>query len=327
MAICRIYLFTYKRNYLLPRAVQSLVNQTLKDWICEIHNDGPSDTYPEKYIQSLKDSRFIIKNHPVNLGGTASFNLAFAGCDEKYASILEDDNWWEPVFLEEMTGLMNNKPELDIAWSNMNVWKEGEQNTWTNAGITVWPESADQMFTWPQPAQALGALHSIGAMMWRSINAPGYIIPKEVLLDSVELVRERAFKHPVYLHAKPLANFSITNTTNRSTESWKWTACQVMQLSSMVMASDQKKELFKHLLTNHQGKKSGTIVNFFLANLFYIKDGSLYQYFYLHDWLTCSRWLISNNFKLLKLKKHLKAQAAVYDFLLTNTRQRFKESV
>ena len=88
MAICRVYLFTYERNEMLKRAVNSLLKQTVTDWICEVHNDKPGDEFPSKYINSLNDNRFMIMDHAENLGTTRSFNLAFTGCREKYASML-----------------------------------------------------------------------------------------------------------------------------------------------------------------------------------------------------------------------------------------------
>lgn len=47
MAICRVYLCTYRRNNLLSRALNSLLAQTFKDWVCELHNDDPEDSFPE----------------------------------------------------------------------------------------------------------------------------------------------------------------------------------------------------------------------------------------------------------------------------------------
>lgn len=311
----------------MPRAMQSLLNQTLTDWVCEVHNDAPGDTFPGEYISSLNDDRFIIKNHPTNLGGTISFNLAFAGCEEKYASILEDDNWWEPGFLKAMTGIMDNNSSIDVAWSNMKVWTEGDGNTWTDTGNTTWSVQNDQSFTWPQPQQALGALHSTGAMMYRSINAPKYIIPNETLLDSVELVRERAFKHPIYLHSEVLANFSVTASTNRTGKSWKWVSTLIMQLGSMVMAADKKEEIFSSVLNYYRNDNPGAVVAFFLANRFFINDRSLYKYFSIKDWYSYTKWLIKNYFQLLKLKKYLHSQAGVYNFLLTKTRERYNDSI
>ncbi|MBB6110916.1 Glycosyltransferase involved in cell wall bisynthesis [Mucilaginibacter lappiensis] len=327
MVSCRIYLFTYKRNHLLPRAVESLINQTFQNWVCELHNDCPDDPFPAAYTESLNDPRFIMKNHTVNMGAVAGFNLAFAGCTEHYASILEDDNWWEPTFLEEMIALMENRPAVNISWSNMNLWQEKAGNEWQNTGNTIWPASAHTTtFSWPAQQQAISALHSTGAMLYRGKYAHHYIAPHETLLNAIELVRERAFEHPIILNHKPLANFAITINTNRSADPYPWIASQVMLLASYIEASGNDVAIIKEALSYHRQLKPNPMVNFFLADLFLLKNRSLYQYFNLSDWMVIGKWLIRNGHKLNYIKTYLASQKATYIFLLKHTRLRFQES-
>ena len=327
MPVCRIYFFTYNRNYLIARSIQGLLAQTCKNWVCEVHNDLPGDSFPAEFISTLNDDRFVMKDHPVNLGGTGSFNLAFKGCEEKYATILEDDNWWEPTFLEEMIAIMDEKPELDIAWSNMRIWKEYANNQWEDTGKTVWPLNNDKAFNWPQPQHALGAIYSNGAMLYKGAKAPGYLIPGSTLFDAMEMTRERAFKHPVYLNSKILANFSVTSSTTRSkNKPWQWTACQAMQLSSFVAASGKPAETFADTLNYYRQQSPSPVANFFLANIYLLKNKTLYKYFTLHDWYLFSRWLVKTNFKLISFKKYLREQSAVYNFLLTHTRNRYRDN-
>lgn len=326
MPRCRIYFFTYKRNYLISRSIESLLKQTFTDWICEIHNDCPDDKFPEEYITSLNDPRFIIKNHLTNLGPTKSFNLAYSGCSEEYATLLEDDNWWEPSFLAEMISIMDQKPNLEIAWSNMRVWKENLDNIWKDTGKTTWPEKANQLFSWQQNQQAIGALHSNGAMIYRGKNAKNYLIPEESLFDAVELIRERSFKHPIYLNSKILANFSITTLTNRNSDSWKWTACQAMLIASLIACSGNRVKTFQDTLSYYRLQKPSPVPVFFIANLFLIRNKSLYRYFNIFDWLTFIKWILGNGFKSANIKQYLLSQKNVYQFLLKNTCQRSNES-
>ena len=48
MAKVRVYLLTYRRNHLLPRALKSLLAQSFTDWVCELHNDDPADLFPAR---------------------------------------------------------------------------------------------------------------------------------------------------------------------------------------------------------------------------------------------------------------------------------------
>ena len=110
----RIHLLTYKRPNLLRRAVDSLLAQTLQDWTCELHNDAPDDPFPGELCRTINDRRIQYVPHQRNLGPTASFNLLFKNAAEPYLSLLEDDNWWEPDFLQEMVSTLDGLPNVDV---------------------------------------------------------------------------------------------------------------------------------------------------------------------------------------------------------------------
>jgi glycosyltransferase involved in cell wall biosynthesis len=319
-ATCRVYLFTYKRNHLLIRAINSLLNQTFQNWVCELHNDSVEDSFPEQYIKQLHDNRFIIKNHESNLGGTKSFNLAFTGCPEKYASILEDDNWWEPDFLEQMINVMDSNPTINIAWSNMFIWREVADSNWANTGKTIWNETeTDKTFDWSANRPAMAALHSNGAMIYKGAEAANYSIPDDCEFSIIEPVRERLFKFPIYLVIKPMANFSHTISTSRSNQKWVWTACQAMLLSSFIEAADASQQKFKETLAAYRQQEPSPLSNFFVAIFFILKKPSLCKFLTLKDWLIINKWLIRNIFNILKIKAYLKNQQNVYTFLKANT--------
>ncbi len=327
MAACRVYLFTYNRNNLLPRAVNSLTSQTFTDWVCELHNDAPENDYPEQYIASLNDDRFIVKKHTENLGAVESFNVAFTGCNEGYASLLEDDNWWEPDFLETMIQFMDDNPACAVAWSNMRLWQETAAHHWVDTGKTIWPiQSRPVGFCWPAPQQAMNALHSTGAMLYRGSHAHRFTVPAATLLNAVELVRERSFKHPVYLISKPLANFAITRATSRSADPLAWIAAQVMLLASYLMQAPHLRQAFKESLHYYRKQRPTPIANFMLAIIFYIRKPSLLRYFNVSDWFACLKWLARNAYQLNRLKQILASQQQVFQYLLTHTAERYSES-
>ena len=320
MATCRIYFFTYKRNHLIPRAIQSLISQSFTDWTCEVHNDDPGDKFPATYIESLNDPRFIIKNHDKNLGGTASFNLAFAGCDEEFASILEDDNWWEPGFLDEMIAVLDSHQNINVAWSNMLVWREGENNDWENTFNTLWPVTEQgTLFNWPNKRQAMGALHSNGAILYRGKFAKNYTIPENCEFSMIEGVRERVFNYPIYLNHKVLANFSLTKQSARSEDLLSWASGQVLLLGSFIEASANPQSTFKNLLAVYRKQHPTPVATFFLVIFFILKKPGLIRYFNLKDWLYICKWLIKNAKTFSLLKGDLQARQNLYAFLLEHT--------
>ena len=210
---------------------------------------------------------------------------------------------------------MEHNPKIDICWSNMFTWNELPGNRWQKTGDCLWPENDDVLFDWPNPKQAMGALHSTGAMIYRGTKAKDYIIPDNTLSNAVELVRERTFNHPIYLVSKPLANFAHTIVTSQSRDTVKWTGTQTMMLASCLCNSDHKKAEIKKLLTYYRPAHPSPIPVFFLAIFFYVKDFQLLFFFNLRDWMLITRWCLANFFNLQKLSFYLKSQKETWDFL------------
>lgn len=221
-AVVRVFLCTYRRNQLLRRSLKSLLDQTFTDWICELHNDAPDDPFPAKLAVELNDPRISVVNHEQNLGAVGTFNLIFDPRPERYISLLEDDNWWDPKFLETMVAVMDARPNIKVAWSNMRLWREEETGVWTDLKRNVWDRPLDanvELFDWPNYRQADTALHSNGAMLVRSGDLEGFKIPIQTMSEFVEPVRERAMPHPLLFVPQSLANFSITLETARGQKS------------------------------------------------------------------------------------------------------------
>lgn len=213
----RVYLFTYRRHDLLPRALDSLLQQTHKNWICELHNDEPSDPFPEQLVKRIRDPRLVYVHHPQNLGAVDSFNLAFQPVSEKFVSILEDDNWWESDFLASMLKHMEQHSLVQIAWANMWLVREAADGTWQRDG-SIWSATQGeevQLFQQATPQQVCGALHSNGAMLIRVSSGTMFTVPRSLPFFAIEPVRERAYPGPLLLASRPLANFAITRASAR----------------------------------------------------------------------------------------------------------------
>src|SRR5207244_3257556 len=101
-----VYVVTYRRPHLLRRALGSLLTQTFQDWVARVVNDDPSDERVHSSISDLDDPRISLFEPARRRGGAANFNLAFQERACEFGSILEDDNWWEPGFLESMVAAL-----------------------------------------------------------------------------------------------------------------------------------------------------------------------------------------------------------------------------
>jgi len=239
MSLVRVFVPTYRRHSMLQRAVASLRAQIFGDWVCEVHNDDPDDDYPESLVLSLGDERIKVVNHHGRLGGAASMNQFYAPAREKFVSILEDDNWWEPEFLEEMVKAADLYPERTIFWSNMRVWHEGQDGNFSSAGKTVHSLEGSEYeeFLWPDARQIMGAVHSNGSCLIRTGPTADYRIPT-VPFSTIEMFRERVFPHPMIFVRRPLANFSVTLSTERSADGQAYGEALAVLAASFFAAAD-----------------------------------------------------------------------------------------
>ena len=227
----RVYLITFHRPELLPRAVESLRRQTFTNWVCEVQNGDPADAFPARFFAELGDARFTLRVPDHLIGPVEAFNLAHQPAPEPYQSLLEDDNWWEPDFLATMVAEIERHPDVDLAWANMRLWQELEGNHWQATGQCVWaPEhwTEPRLFSWPQLLQFGDILYSNGAMLLRSAAAARLLMPANTPRDMIEHTRERLMRYPILFVPRPLANFALTLRTFRTQNLVGWGQSQAL---------------------------------------------------------------------------------------------------
>ncbi|MBD2176618.1 glycosyltransferase family 2 protein [Pseudanabaena sp. FACHB-1998] len=329
MALCRVYLLTYRRNQLLQRALNSLLQQTFKDWVCEIHNDDPNDFFPKQLVENVSDNRLILISHPENLGAVKSFNLIFKEVSEPFISLLEDDNWWEPNFLETMIEAMHHYPNVQIAWSNMRIWQELPEGGWEDTGENIWnyQKNVDfKLFDWGQQQQIMGALHSNGSSIVRSHNASNYIVPDETEFAAIEPVRERAFLYPILLVTKVCANFAVTLQTSRQENRIAWSQMQVLLAASYFKNFTFEAEKAKKAWLEARSKKAKSTSVLFFVVLNCPDCLWILKYATLPDWLFFIAHSIKRPFLAIESAKAIKSYPLLWSFLDRQTALRLKET-
>lgn len=234
MPLIRVHVVTYRRPQLLARALDSLLRQTESSWVAEVINDDPDDESVEELICRIGDPRLELSRPCVKRGGTGSFNHAFRRLEEPFAALVEDDNWWEPDFLENMIRALQQTTEAQIAVANERVWIERPDGSWENTRSTVWPEREGlSLFEWQIEDKLGSAKICNSSMLWRTANAHEWKTPDSIPIDVTEHFRERVLPHPVLLVHKPLVNYAVTLRTHRENgRSSKWGLYQVMLIGS-----------------------------------------------------------------------------------------------
>lgn len=327
MPAVRVYLPTYRRPALLPRALASLQAQTCPDWVCELHNDDPDDPQPGQLLAGLGDSRFTLVTHRCNLGGTATFNLFFRPVAEPFYSILEDDNWWEPEFLATLLAAAVAHPAVTVFWANMRIAQEETDGRFTDTGRTTWPEGggAVRLFPWGQPQQICGALHSNGAALFRSRPGQDFQIPA-VPFAVIEPFRERLFPHPLALVTRPLATFSLTQQTHRSRDVQEWAESQAMLAATFLTGCPWSEDQMRAIWADARAQTPPGTTNLILAALAGADGSAWLRHARAGDWWIVLRGFLRRPGLFFRLRRSRTAHADWWDFLLRHGAGRWSSS-
>lgn len=103
----------------LVDAVESIQNQTIKDWELLIVNDGSTDGTSE-YLKKLTDPRIRVLEQE-NRGTAASSNRAIADSKSEFIARMDADDISLPNRLEELLRFMDANPTVGMAGSQA-VW-------------------------------------------------------------------------------------------------------------------------------------------------------------------------------------------------------------
>lgn len=327
MSFVKVFVPTYRRHQLLPRALHSLQQQTFKDWRCEVHNDDPDDDFPRKLVAQINDPRITVVNHAQRLGGAGTMNAFYAPVSEAFVSILEDDNWWEPPFLAQMIAAAERNPEVTVLWANMKFWRECEDGSFVFTGRTTYPEEGPpyEEFWWPDTRQIMGAVHSNGACLIRSRANGDYRIP-QVPFATIEAFRERTFPQPLLLVRQPLANFSITLATERAGDGTAYGEANAFLLASFFRAADWPPHRMVEVFEVWRLKSPPSTNNFLNAALI---DPSARLFLRIASVREVLRWmagLARRPKMLMRLLQSRRVHSDWWEFLQTHTAERFEEA-
>lgn len=227
-----IWIVTFRRPVLLERALRSVLAQTFSEWEGRIVNDDPEDGRVGDLIARLGDSRLKLHQPIQKRGAAGSFNLAFTAFDCEYSALLEDDNWWEPSFLQTMMKRLDANPDVDLAVGNERIWEETSSGDWINTRRTIWPESPDQLFSTPLDLACGSAKLCNSSMLVRRLGRVPFLIPDDLPVDVTEHFRERYVTNPFLLINEPLVNYAETQHTNRQKGGFIWGAYQTLLTAS-----------------------------------------------------------------------------------------------
>lgn len=113
-----IIITTYNRRSLLPKAIQSVVNQTYKNIELIVVNDAGEDVQDiVDSFDSLMNNKIIYINKDKNAGLGAARNTGLEYATGKYVNFLDDDDMFYPFHVQILVGYME-KNNYQIAYTD-----------------------------------------------------------------------------------------------------------------------------------------------------------------------------------------------------------------
>ena len=116
----------YNKERYVKKAIESVIAQTYRDFELIIIDDGSTDNSLE-VVRGLKieDRRLKILTQS-NSGVAVARNNGVAASKGEYLCFLDADDWWEPMFLEEMDRLITEYPDAGLYATNYVYYKPGK---------------------------------------------------------------------------------------------------------------------------------------------------------------------------------------------------------
>ncbi len=119
MARVHILLATYNGEKYLCEQIDSILNQTYRDWALYISDDGSRDdtlTIIERYISENPDRIFRLEAGERLGGATKNFSFLFSACPQaEFYMFCDQDDVWLETKIEHMVDVMEEKPAAEPA--------------------------------------------------------------------------------------------------------------------------------------------------------------------------------------------------------------------
>ncbi len=105
-----ILMRTKDRPLMLPRAIGSVLGQTMQDWHLFVVNDGGDAATVERLLaahETAMAGRMTLIHHPESQGMEAASNHALEAARGDFVVVHDDDDTWHPDFLARTVGFLS----------------------------------------------------------------------------------------------------------------------------------------------------------------------------------------------------------------------------
>ena len=196
---------TYNRAHMVKEAIDSILNQTFKDFELVIVDNYSSDN-TESVVASYTDKRiryFKNQNHGF-MGVNRNFGIEKSGGE--YIAFLDDDDIWLPEKLEKQVGLLDSNRELGLIYSDCYITDSNgnvTESTYFYGRKPVRGNAFDELLQYdPVPMPAATIRKEV-------LDRVGVFNPKYKIALDYDLWLRIAEHYPIDFMEQPLAEYRV----------------------------------------------------------------------------------------------------------------------
>lgn len=128
---------TFRRLKYLRQAINSVCQQTYRNFNCLVVNDYPLDALAiQNAIAEFNDDRIRLINHDYSQGGNAARNTGIMQAQGEIIAFLDDDDWWLPEKLQRHIDKHFSNPQAGLIFSGLvKYWVDEDLPPKTFRGI------------------------------------------------------------------------------------------------------------------------------------------------------------------------------------------------
>lgn len=121
-----IVLPTYNNATLLPKAIESILQQSFQNFELIIINDCSSDN-TEHVVETFVDKRIVYLKNDINKGAPVSRNIGINASRGEYIAFTDDDDIWFPQKLEKQMKLFSEaSTKVGVVYSGRFITDSGK---------------------------------------------------------------------------------------------------------------------------------------------------------------------------------------------------------
>ena len=113
----------------VAKAIQSVLAQTFTDYELIVMDDGSQDESFSIALKAIEGHGHCHIYRQKNAGVSMARNNGVALSQGEYLCFLDADDWWDPIFLEKMSKLIDEFPEAGVYGANYTIVNETKHKT------------------------------------------------------------------------------------------------------------------------------------------------------------------------------------------------------